>query len=63
MNHWKVCFLPYFIKKIQKVNMIGPRDSDVRPKTYGTPCTNYSFIYKNYIRVNLHINEQVGLGD
>ena len=33
-------FLAYFIKNIQKVNIVGARDSNVRPKTYGTPCTH-----------------------
>ena len=27
-------------QKIKTVNMIGPRDSNLRPKTYGTPCKN-----------------------
>ena len=30
--------MAYFIKNIQKINMVGPRDSNVRPKRYGGPC-------------------------
>ena len=38
MNHWKVYFLAYFIINIPKVNMVGPRDSNVLTKTYGGFC-------------------------
>ena len=37
-NYWKVYFLAYFIQNIQKVNMVGPMDSNMPTKTYGGPC-------------------------
>ena len=30
--------MEYFIQNIQKVNMVGPRDSNIPAKTYGGPC-------------------------
>ena len=38
MKYWKVYFLAYLIKNIQKVNVVGPVDKNERPKRYGGPC-------------------------
>ena len=52
MNYWQVYFLAHIIQNIQKVNMVGPRDSNVLAKTYGGPCrtfhdsvTSFSLLY------------------
>ena len=53
MNYWKVYFLAYFIQNIQKVNMVGPWDSNVTVKTYGGPCM--------YLKVWFYIRLSCGI--
>ena len=38
MNYWKVYFLAYLIKNVQKVNMVAPMYKNVWSKRYGGPC-------------------------
>ena len=40
--------------------MIGPRDSDVRPKTYGTPCT-MDHIFRVVLRKENEISDHLDL--
>ena len=53
MNHWKIYFLAYFITKIQKVNMVSHKDSNVRAKRYGGPCNSKKWLFRQSDAINV----------